>query len=141
MYVDTAVNPAKTALNVMRVTVVVQLVMGAAFWMGRWTSTVDLHRTLGIVYVFALWLIAALAIAHHHKKDVAGFAMIWGVLIITLGFAQQSILPGEFHWITRVAHLLIGIVAIPMAEDLVKGATMATARTRSTTENAEKNSW
>ena len=122
MYVDTAVNPAKTALNVMRGTVVVQLVMGAALWMGRWTSTVDLHRTLGIVYVFALWLIAALAIAHNHKNGAAGFAIMWGVLIITLGFAQQTILPGEFHWATRAAHLLIGIFAIPMAEDLLKGA-------------------
>ena len=137
MYVETAVNPSKTALNVMRVTVVIQLVMGIALWMGRWTSTVDLHRTLGIVYVFALWLIAALAIAHNHKKGAAGFAMMWGVLIITLGFAQQAIGPGEYHWITRVAHLLIGIVAIPMAEDLLKGA-KATAGTLGTAENTEK---
>ncbi len=113
---------SKAALNVMRVTVVIQLAMGVALWMGRWTPTVDLHRALGIVYVFALWLIAALAIAHDHKKNAAGFAIMWGVLIITLGFAQQTIMPGELHWLTQIAHLLIGILALPMAEDLVKGA-------------------
>ena len=122
MHVETAVNSSKTALNVMRALVVVELVMGIALWMGRWTPAVDLHRTLGIVYVFALWFIAALAIARKHKTGAAGFAIMWGVLIITLGFAQQTILPGEFHWITRAAHLLIGISAIPMAEDLLKGA-------------------
>ena len=115
-------NPSMAALNVMRLLVIIQLVIGIAMWMGRWTATIDLHRTLGIVYVFALWLIAALAIAHQHKTGAAGFAIMWGVLIITLGFAQQTILLGEFHWITRAAHLLIGISAIPMAEHLLKGA-------------------
>jgi len=115
------VNPSKTALNVMRALVVVQLVMGIALWMGRWNAIVDLHRTLGIAYVFALWFIAVLAISHKHKTGAAGFAIMWGVLIITLGFAQQTVLPGEFHWITRAAHLLIGISAMPMAEEMLKG--------------------
>ncbi len=118
-------NRSKTALNVMRVTVLLQLVTGIALWMGRWTPTLDPHRTLGIVYVFALWLIAGLALAHKHKTSAAGFAIMWGVLIVTLGFAQQAILPGQYHWITRVAHLLIGLAALPMAEGLVKGATAA----------------
>lgn len=115
-------NPSKTALVVMRVIIVIQLVSGIALWMGRWVRMVDPHRTLGIVYVFALWLIAAIAIARKHKQGAAGFAILWGVLIATLGFTQQTILPGEYHWITRIAHLLIGAAAMPMAEGLIKGA-------------------
>lgn len=113
-------NASKAALGAMRGLVIVQLVMGIALWMGRWTAMVDLHRTLGIAYVFAFWLIAALAIAKNNKRGAAGFAIMWGVLIMTVGFAQQTILPGEYHWITRVAHLIVGVAAIPMAEDLLK---------------------
>ena len=105
----------------MRVVVLFQLVTGIALWMGRWVPVVDPHRTLGLVFVFALWYIAAMAIAQKHKQGAAGFAIMWGVLLVTVGFAQQTILPGNYHWITRVAHLLIGVSAIPMAEDLLKG--------------------
>jgi hypothetical protein len=31
---------------------------------------------------------------------------------------QQGLLPGSLHWIVRVAHLVIGLAAMPLAERL-----------------------
>jgi hypothetical protein len=109
----------------MRVVLILQIIVGIALWKGKLLAFVDIHRGFGMLYVFALWFIAILAIAKKHKSANAGFAMMWGVLIIVLGFAQHTILPGDNHWIVRWAHLIIGVVAIPMAEDLVKGGPLA----------------
>lgn len=113
----------------MRVVLILQLVVGVALWMGKLGAFIDIHRGFGMLYVFALWFIAVLAIARKHKSANAGFAIMWGLLIIVLGFAQHTIMPGDNHWIVRTIHLVIGIVAIPMAEDLVKGGPLAVQTT------------
>lgn len=107
-------------LMLLRIGAGVQVVLGIGFWTGHWVTLVDLHRTVGIVFVILLWTIGMLALVRRSNALLALLAMAWSLVIAGVGFAQQSILPGDAHWIVRVAHLVIGLAAMPMAERLAR---------------------
>jgi hypothetical protein len=102
----------------MRVGAGVQVVVGLGLWSGRWYSLVDMHRTVGVIYVILLWVLAILALVQRRSVKVALFAIVWGFVIAMLGFAQQRFLIGDLHWVVRVLHLIIGLAAMPIAERL-----------------------
>ena len=53
---------ATTAVQMLvRVTFVVQLVLGVLFWTGNALDLVPLHQTIGFLLVFGLWTLAILA--------------------------------------------------------------------------------
>ena len=106
-------------LMFMRVGALVQVIVGIGLWTGHWYSLVDVHRTVGVLFVLALWIIAATALLQRRSAGLAAFAVAWGVLVAGLGFMQQTILPGDLHWIVRVLHLVIGMASMPIAERLV----------------------
>ena len=35
-----------------------------------------------------------------------------------LGLTQSQLLPGDAHWVVQVLHLLVGLVAMGLAQDL-----------------------
>ena len=109
-------------LMFMRVVVLLQLIVGIALWAGYLTSLVDVHRTLGVLFVLSLWIIAIIALVRRRSPGLAVFAVVWGLAVAGLGFMQQGILVGDLHWIIRVLHLVIGLAAMPIAEKLVGGA-------------------
>jgi hypothetical protein len=106
-------------LMFMRVAALVQLVVGIAMWTGHWLSLVDVHRTIGVLFVLALWIIAILALVQRRAAGLAGFALLWGLIVAAIGFMQKGMLVGDLHWIVRVAHLVIALAAMPIAEKLV----------------------
>jgi hypothetical protein len=109
---------SRILLMLMRVGAGVQVVVGLGLWSGRWYSFVDMHRTIGIVYVVLLWVLAIIALVQQRSVKVALFAIVWGFVIAMLGFTQQRILIGDLHWIVRVVHLIVGLAAMPIAERL-----------------------
>jgi hypothetical protein len=109
----------------MRLGALTQIVVGIGLWTGHLYTLVDVHRTIGMLFVLALWGIAVIAIAQRRSVGLAAFAVAWGVLVAALGFTQQAILPGDYHWIVRVLHLVIGLASMPIAERLVPRAVRA----------------
>lgn len=102
----------------MRAAIAVQLVLGIGFWTGRWYGLVNVHMAIGVLFVLALWVIAARAISR--QKGLAAFAIVWGLVVAALGMTQQQILVGDLHWVIRVLHLAIGIATMPIAERLAQ---------------------
>ncbi|HUQ80139.1 MAG TPA: hypothetical protein VM076_03315 [Gemmatimonadaceae bacterium] len=106
-------------LMFMRTAALVQLVVGIAMWTGRWYSLVDVHRTIGVLFVLALWITAVIALAQRRSAGLAAFGIVWGLLVAAIGFMQQGMLVGDLHWIVRVAHLVVAMASLPIAEKLV----------------------
>ena len=107
------------ALMFMRLAALVQLVVGIAMWTGRWLSLVDMHRGIGILFVLSLWIIAVIALVQRRSAGLAAFGILWGLVVAAIGFMQQGMLVGDLHWIVRVAHLIIAMASLPIAERLV----------------------
>lgn len=101
------------------------LLLGIAFWLGYGRSLTWLHIRLGTAVVVLLLVIAGLAWRAAGVRLVA-LAVGWGILVWFLGMRQGRILPGSFHWVVEVAHLVVGIVAIALGSRLA-----ATVKARS----------
>jgi hypothetical protein len=112
-------NVSRGLLMFMRLAILVQLIVGIALWTGHLTSLVDLHRTIGVLFVVALWVIAIIALVQRRSPGLAVFGILWGLAVAGVGFMQQGMLVGDMHWIIRVLHLVIGVAAMPIAEKLV----------------------
>ncbi len=120
-------SASRGLLVFMRVAALVQLAVGIGLWTGHLYSLVDVHRTVGVLFVLSLWIIAVIAMVYRRAIGLAAFALAWGVLVAGFGFMQQGILPGNYHWIIRVLHIVIALASMPIAERLVVGSRPAAA--------------
>jgi len=107
-----------TAQMLVRVTFVVQLVLGVLFWTGNALDLVPLHQTIGFLLVFGLWTLAALAARAGVRPPLVALAAVWGLVVPVLGLNQTRLLVGSAHWLIEVLHLLVGLGAIGLAENL-----------------------
>ena len=111
----------RVLLMLMRVLAGVQVVLGVGFWTGHWYGLVPVHIVSGVTYVLLLWGLAIVALVRRHAPGLASFAIVWGLVIPALGFAQFQLLAASpHHWIVRVVHLVVGLAAMPIAERLAR---------------------
>jgi hypothetical protein len=112
-------RPVTAALRVIiRASFLVQLALGVLFWTGRATQLIALHRLNGFVLVMAVWALAFIAARAGVNPRLVAAAILWGLVAPVLGLTQERILPGSFHWIVQILHLLVGFALIGLAENL-----------------------
>lgn len=89
------------------------LILGLLFWTGSALNLLSLHMLLGLLAVGALWVVGiAQAVADSGSWMIAALAIVIGALMIVLGLTQSSLMVGEFHWVIRITHLLLGLLTI-----------------------------
>ena len=101
-----------------RVLAVVQVTLGALFWTGNAYSLIQLHMLSGIALVLALWIQAAIAARAGIGFGLPIVAFGWGIVVVGLGMTQDSLLPGDLHWLIKVVHLLVGTIVEMVAKVL-----------------------
>jgi hypothetical protein len=80
---------------------------------------VQLHMTLGILVVLALWILATIyARTPNANLGMAIGASVIGLLLLIVGVTQQGLLLNGFHWVIQVIHVLLGLTVIGMGEML-----------------------
>src|SRR5260221_8578590 len=121
--------PMRMAANVARwvgrISGILQLVMGLVIWTG-YVQLTQFHILNGVLLVLALWVLAGLAAGRAPVGQVV-VAVVWGLLMPIFGLTQDRVLPGSFHWIIQVVHLLVGLAAIGMGEGLARAILPARA--------------
>lgn len=101
-----------------RITFLIQIVLGFLFWGDKAKSLVPVHVVSGLILVISLWVLAVAAAKAGVERGLVAFAAVWGLVVIGFGASQTKILTGDQHWIIQVVHLLIGLVAVALAEQL-----------------------
>jgi hypothetical protein len=104
-----------------RVCGLIQISLGLLFWTGNGLGLVPTHMLTGLLLVLSFLTLAVLGGVAGLPKGRVALAIAWGILTVALGVSQTGILPGSFHWIVQVLHLLVGIAAIVQAEALAAG--------------------
>ncbi len=107
---------------------IVMILLGVLFWTRTALNLIPLHMWLGFGLVLLLWGLAACAARVGVSWPLVAFAVVWGVVVPVLGMTQNQLLPGGFHWIIQVLHLLVGIIALGLCDSLAaraKGALQA----------------
>jgi hypothetical protein len=105
---------------ILRIAGVVQILLGLSIWIGPGLPYSSIHIQIGILIVVCLWILAVLALIVRGRPALAGFALVWGLALPAFGMAQGAILVGPSHWIIRVIHLLMGLIALGMGDALAK---------------------
>ncbi len=112
----------KTAITVahwlVRLTGLIQIVLGVLFWTGNALTLIPVHMLSGFVLVLSVWTLAVLAAIAGVSRGFVVLVIVWGVIVLVLGLTQTQLLPGDFHWVIQVLHLLVGLGAIGQAEGL-----------------------
>lgn len=105
------------ALWVVRITGLLQVVLGVLFWFGIARTLVSVHMISGTILVLGLWFLAFQAIQTGANPGLGYLSIIWGLLTVILGITQPGLLPGSLHWVIQVLHLLVGIGAMGLADN------------------------
>lgn len=112
-------NATATAARLLiRVTGAIVLILGIVMWTGHAHALVSVHMLLGVILVFALWVLAGLGAAAGVRRGTTLLSLVWGIVVITLGMLQTRLLPGRAHWVIQVLHLLVGLGAMGLGEAL-----------------------
>jgi len=101
---------------VVRVTFVIQIVLGIGLWTGRFDQVRPVHIASGILLILGLWVLAAIGARSAVPIGLVVVAFFWGAFVIVFGLTQERIFPDTGHWVVQVVHLLVGIAAIGQAE-------------------------
>jgi hypothetical protein len=109
---------ATVAQWLVRITGLIQIVLGLLFWTGNQVTLVPVHILVGLLLVLSLWTIALIGAFSGVQPGLVIVAFLWGALVIVLGLTQARILTGDAHWVIQVLHLLVGLAAIAQAEGL-----------------------
>ncbi|MGI5130970.1 hypothetical protein ACQEVB_29485 [Pseudonocardia sp. CA-107938] len=105
---------------IVRIAGIVQILLGLSIWIGIGSNLYSIHIGNGLLIVIGLWLLALLALVARGRAGLAGFALVWGLALPAFGMVQADILVGSFHWLVRVLHLLMGLIALATADALAK---------------------
>ena len=92
-----------------------QLVLGILFWTGHALGLMQVHMAVGALFVIALWALAIVCARAGAPLSLVALVIALGAGIAWLGYAQVQLLPGEHHSVVRVVHLLLGVLAMPLA--------------------------
>lgn len=83
---------------------VLALGLGLAMWLGAPPTLVRPHMVLGLLFVIVL------LVRGWRSPAIVGL----GLAIILVGLLQQRWLPGEYHWVVRTLHLVLGVSAMAL---------------------------
>lgn len=106
------------------------LALGVAFWLGYARALTVLHIRFGIVVVLSLWVLAAIAWWKTTRHSLALFTTAWALATLVFGMTQAQLLPGPLHWIVKVAHLGVGVIALGLGAQLATAIMVERAHTR-----------
>jgi hypothetical protein len=116
----------KTAILVARglvgITGLIQLALGIVFWTGHLKTLIPLHMIIGLVFVLSLWTLAGLTARAGAPIPLVVITFVWGLVLAAFGMAQMNLLPGSWHWVINVTHLLTALVAMRLGDLLFRKA-------------------
>jgi len=112
----------RTATSIIQVLIrligVIMIGLGLLFWTGNALNLIGLHMLIGMTLVLLIWALAILAARSGVSLRLVALGGVWGLIVVALGMTQSRLLPGDFHWVIKVLHLLVGIAALGIAERL-----------------------
>lgn len=106
---------------ILRISALLALILGMLFWTGSAESMIEAHMLLGLLVALVLWVLgAALAITGEGNWWLVGGAFVLAGTMLIFGLIQERLLPGAFHWVIQVIHLLLGLSALGLGEMITR---------------------
>lgn len=112
---NTATNIAR---GVIGITGLIQIGTGLLFWTGNLLFLIPVHMLSGLVLSVALLTVAIIGARAGVSRGFVALALFWSILTPVFGVMQTGILPGPYHWVVQVLHLVVGLTAMTLGHRL-----------------------
>ena len=89
------------------------LALGLLYWFAA-ANGIPVHMILGLVVTLGLLSLGVIALLTRGMRPLGAAAVVYALFVPAFGMTQATILPGELHWLIRLAHLLVGIGALAL---------------------------
>jgi hypothetical protein len=89
--------------------------LGLLHWFFR-ISLLELHMLFGVVVTLALLIAGIVAVFTRGLRVLGAIAVGLALIVPVFGMTQMQILVGDFHWLIRAAHLLVGAAVVILTE-------------------------
>jgi hypothetical protein len=90
----------------------VALVLGLLVWLAQANGVLPVHMILGVIVTLGLLIISIMAVLTSELRVLGVIGIIYALIIPVFGLTQYNLLPGDLHWLIRIAHLLVGLGAM-----------------------------
>jgi len=112
----------KWLLMAIRLIVLVEVILGILFWLGKATGLTQVHVALGFVLVLCMLALAGGAIARRAPVGLVALEIVWALVLPVVGFWQLNVATSGAHVAVQVVHLLLGLGAAGVSERLATRA-------------------
>ena len=111
----------RISVTVLRLSALLALILGILFWTSNAGSWTFVHMGLGLLVTLSLWVLgASQAFTERGNWGLAAGAFVLGAILPIFGMMQEALLPGAMHWIIQVIHLLLGLSALGLGEEIAR---------------------
>lgn len=111
-----------TAVTTFRILVrlsgLILIILGIIFWTGHALSLIPVHMVVGLILAISLWALAFFAARSGVGAGMVTLVVVWTLVMLVFGAVQMKLMPGSAHWVIQVLHLLIGIGAIGLGDQV-----------------------
>lgn len=111
-----------TAVTTFRILVrlsgLILIILGIIFWTGHALGLIPVHMVVGLILAISLWVLAFLGARSGVGAGMVTLVVVWALVMLVFGAMQTKLMPGSAHWVIQVLHLLIGIGAIGLGDQV-----------------------
>lgn len=90
------------------------LILGLLDWIVN-INLIPIHMLLGLTVTLGLLILSILMMFNKGMRIWGVVGIIYALIIPTFGLNQMTMLVGDYHWVIRTAHMLVGIGAMALA--------------------------
>ncbi len=101
-----------------RLSGVILIILGIIFWTGHALGLIPVHMVVGLILAISLWVLAFLGARAGVGAGMVTLVAVWALVMLVFGAVQVRLMPGSAHWVIQVLHLLIGMGAIGLGDQL-----------------------
>ena len=112
-------NSAVTTLRILvRLSGLILIILGIIFWTGHALGLIPVHMVIGLLLAVCLWLLAIFGVKAHVSGGFVALVAIWALVMVIFGAVQMRLMVGSAHWVIDVLHLLVGLAALGLGDQL-----------------------
>ncbi|MFN8410798.1 MAG: hypothetical protein U0Z26_00265 [Anaerolineales bacterium] len=101
---------------VLRITGIIQLILGGIVWAVEADSLIMPHMLVGTIFTIALFILTYQAYRAGVVRWLVALAAVWALVLPIWGAAQEHIFPENYFWLSQILHVLCGVGAIGLGE-------------------------
>ncbi len=94
--------------------------LGLTVWITG-INIVAVHMLFGLTLTLSFLIVNMIMVLTSGMRLLGLAGIIYALIVPVFGVTQDALLPGDWHWLVRVAHMLVGLGALILIQIIATG--------------------